>query len=139
MPPTDMAARSIHVALQRMTPPYGLRNPGPLIVGAAEGDASGAGIGLPAGACGGGGANRVVGSPPNPRPNPVVVPACPPRANPGVDATTQAVANAAARIRFIFVAPHSALPPIPSFNHAARRDLISIASIERPLRPSDWI
>ena len=137
MPPTDMGGRSIHVALQRMTPPYGLRNPGPLIVGAAEGDASGAGIGFAAGACGGGGANRVVGSGLNPRPNPVVMPACPPRANPGVDATTQAAAKTAAKIRFISVAPRSASPSQPECSDPTRRDLILIAAIERALRSSD--
>jgi hypothetical protein len=41
-------------------PPNAGCDSGPLIVGAGEGDASGAGIRLPIGACGLGGAKRVV-------------------------------------------------------------------------------
>jgi hypothetical protein len=84
-----------------------------LMTGACAGAASGAGIRFSnAGACGAGDPRRVVGlrtKPPrfaNPPPCP-----SPPRAKPGVEARTQAVANTAAKTRFMIVTPICARPP----------------------------
>src|ERR1700687_6134136 len=67
---------------------------GPLMMGASAGAASGAGIRL----C----KTCIRGAPKPPRPNPLPKPApcaTPPRAKPGVDPTTQATANTAAKRR----------------------------------------
>src|SRR2546423_9555045 len=87
-----------------MTPPYGLRADGPLMAGACAGAASGAGTRFwKAGVAGACDPSSVEGFRTTPvRPNPP----CPkpPRAKPGVDPTTQAVANnSIVKTRFMIV------------------------------------
>src|SRR5262249_38513578 len=113
-----------------ITPPYGLRAEGPLMMGAGAGAASGAGIRFSnVGICGAGDPRRVVGlrtKPPrfaNPPPCP-----SPPRAKPGVDARTHAVANTAAKTRLMIVTPHLCRPPRrPSCNHPRTKLFIRLA------------
>jgi hypothetical protein len=64
------------------------------------------------GACGGAGANRVVEEEMAAPACLVVAQWCPLRANPGVDATIQATASAAAKKNFMIAGPRSAPPPV---------------------------
>src|SRR5258707_6384815 len=86
-----------------MTPPYGLRADGPLMAGACAGAACGAGTRFwKVGIVGAGDPSSVEEFRTTPvRPNPP----CPtPRAKPGVDPTTQAVANnSIVKTRFMIV------------------------------------
>src|SRR5258708_5712052 len=100
------------------------------MVGACVGAESGAGIRFPNGACGSGGAKRVVGSrtkPPRPNPWPA------PRAKPGVDPTTHATANTAARRRCM-IAFLALRPPRSECSRSTGEDFIHIALIDAVLR-----
>src|SRR5258707_6357655 len=115
-PPTPLPCRSNAQSLNGTsgsayrTPPYGLRAAGPLMTGACVGAASGAGIRFwKTCICGAGDPSRVLGSRTKPPRNPPPCPS-PPRAKPGVDATTKAVANTAAKTRFMAVTPYLAPP-----------------------------
>src|SRR5258708_649850 len=80
------------------------------MTGACVGAPSGAGIRVwKTGICGAGDPSRAVGFRRKPPRNPPPCPS-PPRAKPGVDATTKAVANTAAKTRFMVVTPHLAPP-----------------------------
>src|SRR5260370_30339660 len=95
--------------------------------GGAEG---GAGIRFPRGAGGGGGDRRVVEPPKKPpRPNPWPAP----RAKPGVDPTTHATANTAARRRCM-IAFLALRPPRSECSRSTGEDFIHIALIDAVLR-----
>ena len=148
-PPTPLPCRSNAQSLNGesgstyITPPYGLRADGPLMTGACVGAASGAGIRFwKTGICGAGDPSRVLGSRTKPPRNPPPCPS-PPRAKPGVDATTKAVANTAAKMRFMVATPSScAAPRRPSYNHPRATTfnlrcfaLIALAFIVHPTAP----
>ncbi len=113
---------------------------GPLMTGACEGDASGAGTRLSkVGICGAGFPRRVVGSctkPPRPAPWARPAPcAKPPRAKPGVDPTTQATATP---LQKDVSSSHSFCSFSPTWlvsSHPTGNDLITVASTAPALRP----